>query len=265
MVGQRDLARHWSPAFKGRYQRFVFEGDLVCRLPPRGKHFGSLVWKKRKEIKRTDSHRVIKDREEEDDKNEIAPVTDEEFQAMKNAVDEMPKDRRRRRDDPFRIKPRLREPRTTPSEITLTGWKIQANSMPSIRNAARPSRRRRSEGRSTTSSRMPKYKPIDLGFSTADAEQPQLQFVRGDIHFSFVDWQGQVVEFIASDVRAFSWLEESDIPDIRDDAAYEVLESDVIQNYCNQQRHLPRRRLPSLQAVVSTQWEYLTSYVKVSN
>lgn len=100
MVGQRDLARHWSPTFKGRYQRFVFEGDLVCRLPPRGKHFGSLVWKKRKEIKRTDPRRPSKDRDEEDDQNEITPVTDEEFQAIKSAVNEMPKERRRRRGDP---------------------------------------------------------------------------------------------------------------------------------------------------------------------
>lgn len=97
MVGQRDLARAWSPAFKGRYQRFVFESDLVCRLPPRGKHFGSLVWRKRKEIKRNDSRRLFKDREEEEE--EIAPVTDEEFQAIQAAVDEMPKERRRRRRD----------------------------------------------------------------------------------------------------------------------------------------------------------------------
>ena len=79
---------------------------------------------------------------------------------------------------------------------------------------------------------MPKYQPIDLGFSTADGERPELQFLDGDIQFSFVHWQEKSVRFTASDVRAFSWLEELDVPGIRDDFTYEVLESDLIQRYC---------------------------------
>lgn len=78
---------------------------------------------------------------------------------------------------------------------------------------------------------MPKYQTIDLGFSTADGERPELQFVGGDIQFCFVDWRAQPVRFTASDVRAFSWLEELDVPGIRDDVVYEVLESDLIQKY----------------------------------
>jgi len=78
---------------------------------------------------------------------------------------------------------------------------------------------------------MPKYKIIDLGFSTADGAQPEIQFVRGDIHFSFLEWEEQPVRFIASDVRAFSWLEELDIPSLRDDVTYEVDDSDLIQKY----------------------------------
>jgi hypothetical protein len=50
--------------------------------------------------------------------------------------------------------------------------------------------------------------------------------------FSFVDWREQRVRFTASDVRAFSWLEELDVLGIRDDVPYEVLESDLIQKYC---------------------------------
>ena len=80
---------------------------------------------------------------------------------------------------------------------------------------------------------MPKYVAIDLGFSTADGERPELQFVDGDIRFSFVDWQERQVRFTALDVRAFSWLEELDVPGIRDDLAYEVIDSDLIQQYCS--------------------------------
>lgn len=80
---------------------------------------------------------------------------------------------------------------------------------------------------------MPKYVTIDLGFSTADGERPELQFVGGDIQFSFVDWREQLVRFTASAVRAFSWTEELDVPGIRDDVTYEVLESDLIQKYCD--------------------------------
>jgi hypothetical protein len=79
---------------------------------------------------------------------------------------------------------------------------------------------------------VPTYQTIDLGFSTADGERPEFHFVGGDIQFSFVDWREQPVRFTASDVRAFSWLEELDVPGIRDDVTYEVLESDLIQKYC---------------------------------
>jgi hypothetical protein len=76
---------------------------------------------------------------------------------------------------------------------------------------------------------MPKYQKIDLGFSTADGARPELHFIGGDIRFSFVDWRERLVSFLASDVRAFSWVEELDDPELRDDAVYEVLESDLIR------------------------------------
>ena len=79
---------------------------------------------------------------------------------------------------------------------------------------------------------MQKYQPVELGFHTADGERPELQFRGGDIRFSFVDWREQPVTFVVSDVRAFSWLEELDVPGIRDDVCYEVLQSELIQKYC---------------------------------
>lgn len=79
---------------------------------------------------------------------------------------------------------------------------------------------------------MPNYQVIDLGFSTADAERPELRFADGDIHFSFIDWREQPVRFTATDVRAFSWLEELDEPNLRDDTTYEVLDSDLVQKNC---------------------------------
>src|SRR5687768_10754468 len=79
---------------------------------------------------------------------------------------------------------------------------------------------------------MPQYQTIDLGFSTADGESSDLRFVGGDIQFSFVDWREQRVQFTAADVRGFSWLEELDVPRIRNDVVYEVLDSDLIRKYC---------------------------------
>jgi len=78
---------------------------------------------------------------------------------------------------------------------------------------------------------MPKYKIVDLGFSTADGERPEFRFIGKDIHFSFLDWNEKPVEFTAFDVRAFSWIEEMDIPSIRDDTTYEVEESELIEKY----------------------------------
>jgi hypothetical protein len=82
---------------------------------------------------------------------------------------------------------------------------------------------------------MPRYEIINLGFSPADGERPELRFIEGDIHFSFLDWREVLVRFTAYDVRYFSWIEELDVPGIRDDVAYEVLESEVIRKYKEQE------------------------------
>jgi hypothetical protein len=108
------------------------------------------------------------------------------------------------------------------------------------RKGRKGTRRRRENGRNALDGRdmryeswnvAEKYEPVDLGFSTADGERPELRFVNGDIKFSFVDWREELVRFTASDVRAFSWVEVSDVPEIRDDCCYEVYDSDLIQKY----------------------------------
>jgi hypothetical protein len=71
-----------------------------------------------------------------------------------------------------------------------------------------------------------------LSFSTADGERPALQFAGGELWFSFIDWREQPVRFMASDVCAFSWAEQWDSTGLRDDVTYEVLESDLIRQFC---------------------------------
>jgi hypothetical protein len=66
----------------------------------------------------------------------------------------------------------------------------------------------------------------DLGISTADAEQIQLQFVNGELSLTFVDWQEHERKLVFQDVIAFKW-QELDLSefDIRDDTTYEVIDS----------------------------------------
>ena len=80
---------------------------------------------------------------------------------------------------------------------------------------------------------MPTYRQIDFGFSTADGEDVRLEFNGDEIQFSFRDWQEKPIHFKLSGVLAFSWGEAEflDIPEIRGDVTYEVLDSDLIQKY----------------------------------
>lgn len=54
---------------------------------------------------------------------------------------------------------------------------------------------------------MPRILPIDPGFSTADAEYPELRAAAGELHVSFTDWQERVVAVQFSGVCAFRWQE----------------------------------------------------------
>ncbi len=66
----------------------------------------------------------------------------------------------------------------------------------------------------------------NLGVSTADADQIQLQFVKGDLSLTFLDWQEHQRKLVFQEVIAFKW-QELDLSefDIRDDTTYEVIDS----------------------------------------
>lgn len=75
----------------------------------------------------------------------------------------------------------------------------------------------------------------NLGVSTADAEQVQLRYERGDLIVSFLDWQEQSCELVFQDSLAFRWQEFDDAKlDIRDDTTYEVVDSE----WLSRQAHL---------------------------
>jgi hypothetical protein len=82
---------------------------------------------------------------------------------------------------------------------------------------------------------MPRYEPIDLGFSTADGESPVIHYDSGELRFHFTDWRESPVAFVASGVRHFAWTDELFEPDIREDSTYEVIDSPLIARYrqCN--------------------------------
>lgn len=69
------------------------------------------------------------------------------------------------------------------------------------------------------------FEEIDIGVPTADAKDVALQFSRGELVLSFVDWREQPRRVTFAEVLAFRWQElDDDTP--RDDVAYEVTDSD---------------------------------------
>ena len=66
--------------------------------------------------------------------------------------------------------------------------------------------------------------PLEVPFSTADAEAPVLYYDRGSLAVRFRDWRERTVHLLFDDVAAFSW-DEGDAAgslDRRDDACYVV-------------------------------------------
>ena len=78
---------------------------------------------------------------------------------------------------------------------------------------------------------MVEYQIVDLGFSPADGEGVAFQFSGGNIECTFTDWREQRVRFTVSDVIVFSWQEDNEAPDIRDDSTYEVRNSEIVSRY----------------------------------
>jgi len=73
---------------------------------------------------------------------------------------------------------------------------------------------------------------LDPGFSTADAEYPELHAVAGTLRVRFTDWQERVVTVQFTEVCAFRWQEaESLLAGERHDGSCELIESDWVAQH----------------------------------
>ncbi len=73
---------------------------------------------------------------------------------------------------------------------------------------------------------MSRIELLNPGFSTADAEYPEVHAVAGTLRVRFKDWQERYVEVQFNEVCAFRWQEaESLFPDEPYDGSCEVVES----------------------------------------
>ncbi len=76
---------------------------------------------------------------------------------------------------------------------------------------------------------------IKPGFSTADAEYPEIRQEDGDVVLRFKDWQQKDVEVFFADPIAFRWqMAESFHEGERDDSSYEILNSDWLALHVKQ-------------------------------
>ena len=75
--------------------------------------------------------------------------------------------------------------------------------------------------------------PINLGFSVADAEYPDLLLSRQRLTIRFTDWRDQNVEVVFKDVIALRWQEAEHYVDDQDrfDATVEVHESNWLAEH----------------------------------
>ncbi|ELV8759184.1 hypothetical protein QNE81_003761 [Vibrio vulnificus] len=73
---------------------------------------------------------------------------------------------------------------------------------------------------------MEAVKLLNLEFSTADAEYPEIHQVDGDLRVEFKDWQEKAVKLHLSDPVAFKWQMTFDLlKGERDDCCYEICNS----------------------------------------
>src|ERR1041385_8201545 len=67
---------------------------------------------------------------------------------------------------------------------------------------------------------------LSAGFSTADADRPEIEYARGGLLVKFKDWREQLVTLWFPDAVAFRWQDEAALPaGVRDDCPYEVTDS----------------------------------------
>ena len=77
-------------------------------------------------------------------------------------------------------------------------------------------------------------KLLETGFSTADAEYPEIMQVNGELTIRFTDWQERLVEIRFEDAIAFKWqIAEILLDGERNDCSYEVLNSAWIEAHKN--------------------------------
>ena len=82
---------------------------------------------------------------------------------------------------------------------------------------------------------MSRIQLFNPGFSTADAEYPELHAVAGELHLRFEDWQERLVQIQFHDVCAFRWQEaESLLSGEPYDGACEVLDSEWVKQHLAQ-------------------------------
>ncbi|EGQ8448700.1 hypothetical protein ACXWHK_003109 [Vibrio alginolyticus] len=73
---------------------------------------------------------------------------------------------------------------------------------------------------------METVKMLDLGFSTADAEYPEIHQEEGDLRAEFKDWQEKTVKLYFADYVACKWEMVFDLLEgERDDSCYEICSS----------------------------------------
>ena len=83
--------------------------------------------------------------------------------------------------------------------------------------------------------RMPHIELLNPGFSTADAEYPELVAVAGTLHVKFKDWQERLVKVQFNEVCAFRWQEaESLLPGEPYDGSCEVRASEWAARHASQ-------------------------------
>ena len=76
----------------------------------------------------------------------------------------------------------------------------------------------------------PQLVPVDLGFSTADADVPELRFATDCLVLTFRDWRENPIEHHFAEAIAFRWATTQSLPTPRDDAAYELLGSEWLHD-----------------------------------
>ncbi len=83
---------------------------------------------------------------------------------------------------------------------------------------------------------MPNILPLNPGFSTADAEYPELHAVAGVLQLTFRNWREELIHVHFKDVCAFRWQEAGSLlPNEPDDGVCELVESEWLERHINQQ------------------------------